>query len=110
VWTKTRALTSYVVDLADAWLAPLGFTLASPRDPNRRGAHVSLHHPEAWRVCQALKAEGVVPDFRTPNRLRLGVAPLYTRFVDVHQGMTRLRDLVQAGKHLTFPAERTPVT
>jgi kynureninase len=110
VWTKTRALTSYVVDLADAWLAPLGFMLASPRDPDRRGAHVSLGHPEAWRICQALKQGNVVPDFRPPDRLRLGIAPLYTRFVDVHEGMSRLRDLVQAGKHLTFPTKHGRVT
>jgi kynureninase len=110
VWTKTQALTGYAVALADAWLEPLGFTLASPRAASARGAHVSLRHPRAWPVCQALKAAGVIPDFRTPDRLRLGFAPLYTRFVDVHEGLRRLRDLVRAGEHLTFPDERPRVT
>jgi kynureninase len=107
---KVRALTSYAVELADEWLAPLDFALASPRDPQRRGAHVTLHHPEAWQACQALKAAGVVPDFRTPDRLRLGFAPLYTRFVDVHTGLERLRDIVTSGRHLDYPAELGRVT
>ena len=110
VWTKTRGLTSYAVELAHAWLDPLGFRVASPADPERRGAHVSLHHPQAWQICQALKAAGVIPDFRTPDRLRLGFAPLYTRYVDVYDGLARLRDLVAAGKHQTYPVERTLVT
>lgn len=110
VWTKTRALTDYAVALAESWLVPLGFRLASPRDADRRGAHISLHHPSAWPICQALKAADVIPDFRTPDRLRLGFAPLYTRFVDVHDGLLRLRDLVTAGAHEQFPAERSRVT
>jgi kynureninase len=107
---KGRLLTSYLVELFDAWLAPLGFTLASPREADRRGAHVTLHHPRAWQVCQALKAERVIPDFRTPDRLRLGVAPLYTTFTDLYRAMERLRDLVAAGRHEAFPATRSRVT
>jgi kynureninase len=110
VWTKTRALTGYAVELVDAWLVPLGFTLASPRDAGRRGAHISLHHRLAWPICQAVKAAGVIPDFRTPDRLRLGFAPLYTRFVDVHEGLRRLRQVVTDGAHERFPAERSRVT
>jgi kynureninase len=91
--TKARALTGYAVDLVDAWLAPLGYTLASPRAADRRGAHVTLRHPDAAQVCPALAAAGVVADYRAPARLRLGLAPLYTRFVDVHTGLSRLRDL-----------------
>jgi kynureninase len=52
----------------------------------------------------------VIPDFRTPDRLRLGFAPLYTRYVDVYDGLARLRDIVAAGKHQTYPVERTLVT
>jgi kynureninase len=107
---KARALGRYAIELVDAWLAPLGFTLASPREDGRRGAHVTLHHPYAWQVCQALKAERVVGDYRVPERLRLGLAPLYTRFVDVHTGLSRLRDLVRAGRHERYPAETAGVT
>jgi kynureninase len=107
---KAIAMTSYLVDLADTVLVPFGFTVASPRDPNRRGAHVTLHHPHAWQICQALVAAGVVPDFRSPDRLRIGPAPLYTRFVDVWEGIERTRRIVTAGEHLGFPAERSRVT
>jgi kynureninase len=107
---KARSLTGYAVELVDAWLAPLGFALASPRDPMRRGAHIAVHHPRAWQVCQALKDAGVIPDFRTPDRLRLGFAPLYTRHVDVYDGLARLRDIVDGGHHLGYPETRTRVT
>ncbi|MPQ97374.1 kynureninase [Modestobacter sp. I12A-02628] len=110
VQAKGRALTDLLVALADAWLAEHGVALASPRDATRRGAHVSLAHPHAWQLTQALIARGVVPDFRTPDRLRLGPAPLYTRFVDVWDAMERLRDVLATGAHESFPAERTRVT
>jgi kynureninase len=109
--TKGVALTSYLIELADAWLAPLGFRVASPRDPARRGSHVSLHHPQAWQISQALIAKaGVVPDYRTPERLRLGPAPLSTRYVDVWEGLDRLRRLVDSGAHEEFSAEPARVT
>lgn len=107
---KGRALTAYLVDLVDAWLVPYGFRLASPRAADRRGLHVTMHHPRAWQACQALKARRVIPDFRTPDRLRIGVAPLYTRFEDVYIGLSRLRDLMAAGEHLRYPEERSRVT
>ncbi|HEX8803381.1 MAG TPA: aminotransferase class V-fold PLP-dependent enzyme, partial [Acidimicrobiales bacterium] len=95
---KGVALTSLLVDLADAWLAPLGFTLASPRDPARRGAHVALAHADGRRIARALvERAGVVPDFRPPDRLRLGPSPLATRHVDVWDAMDRLRALVESG-------------
>lgn len=107
---KGQALTSYLVELADEWLAPLGFRLASPRDAELRGSHVSLHHPQAWQICQALIERKVLPDFRTPDRLRLGLAALTTSFTDVWDAADRLRRLVEAGEHLAYPAERARVT
>jgi kynureninase len=88
---KGRALTELMVALSDTWLAPHGVALASPRDAGRRGSHVTLAHPAAWQITQALIARGVVPDFRTPDRVRLGPAPLYTRFADVWDAMDRFR-------------------
>ena len=90
---KGTALTSLAVDLADAWLAPRGYTVASPRDPARRGSHVALCHPEADRIVADLLAVGVVTDFRAPDRLRLGPAPVATRFVDVWDALDRVRRL-----------------
>ena len=97
---KSIELTELIVALHDAWLAPLGFELASPRDPARRGSHVSLRHPRAWQITRALiERAGVIPDFRGPDSVRLGVAPLYTRHVDAWDALDRLRGLVERGEH-----------
>ncbi|MDG6108219.1 kynureninase [Dactylosporangium aurantiacum] len=98
---KSAELLRYTLRLNDAWLGDR-LTLATPSDPARRGSHVTFHHPQAWQICQALKAAGVIPDFRTPQRLRIGLAPLYTRFVDVWEGMARLRDIVDSGSYEAF--------
>lgn len=91
---KGVALTSFLIDLYDAWLQPLGVGLGSPRDPAARGSHVALRHPDARALCAALTERGVVPDFRTPDRVRFGPAPIATRFVDVWDAMDSLRSLV----------------
>jgi kynureninase len=96
---KGMALTSLAVDLADAWLAPLGFALASPRDPERRGSHVTLAHRDARRIAHALGQRGVIVDFRAPDRIRLGAAPVASRFVDVWDALDRLLDLLASGDH-----------
>ena len=108
--TRSRALTDLAVRLWEAWLEPLGFRLASPRDPDRRGGHVSLAHPDAYRASRALIDERVVPDFRAPDLLRLAPAPAYTRFVEVWDGMDRLRCLVEAGRHLAYEPRPGRVT
>jgi kynureninase len=107
---KGSALTDLAIALGDEWLAPHGVSLASPRDPARRGSHVTFHHPAAWQLTQALIDAGVVPDFRTPDRVRLGPAPLYTRFVDVWDGMDRFRGLLEDAAFERYPAERARVT
>jgi len=96
---KSIALTELIVALHDAWLAPLGFTLGTVRDPALRGSHVSLRHPDAWPITRALVDAGVTPDFRGPDSIRLGVAPLYTRFIDVYDAVDRLRGIVERGDH-----------
>jgi len=88
---KSVALGRLIVELHDEWLAPLGFELGSPRDEARRGAHVSLRHPRAWTFSQALIEQRVTPDFRGPDSIRLGPAPLYTGFAEVWDAMDRLR-------------------
>jgi kynureninase len=90
---KGVALTEYAIALFDAWLAPIGFGLGSPRDPARRGAHVAVRHPDARRLTEGLIAAGVVPDFREPDSIRLGLSPLTTSFRDVWVGIGRVRDL-----------------
>jgi kynureninase len=108
---KSIALTELLVELHDSRLTPLGFELGSPRDPAHRGSHVSLRHPEAWRITRALiERARVVPDFRGPDSVRLGVPPLYTRFVDVWDAVDRLARLVQAKEHERYDAVLARVT
>ncbi|MET9103902.1 kynureninase [Streptomyces antibioticus] len=98
-------------DLADAWLTPLGFRPASPRPPERRGAHLSLHHPDAWRICQTLAADAkVVCDYRVPDRLRIGPSPLYTRFTEVWDALSRIREVAAGGTYASRPADLARVT
>lgn len=111
IWAKSQALTQFVVDLHDTWLAPLGCELGTPRDPERRGSHVSVRHPDAWQLCRALiEIEGVVPDFRGPDSIRLGLSPLYTRFVDAWNAVDRLRRLVETGEYRAVAAAPRRVT
>lgn len=108
---KAAQLTTLAIALHDAWLAPLGFALATPRDPARRGGHVALAHPEAWRICRALIERGeVLGDFREPDVLRLGLSPLDTRFTEVFDAMERVRGVVERGDHLALSADRARVT
>ena len=107
---KGMVLTSYLIALADAWLEPLGAGLASPRDPARRGSHVCLRHPEAWRISQALVRAGVVGDYRTPGRLRLGPAPITTRYTDVWDGLDITRRIIEEKSYTDFPDEPAQVT
>ena len=108
---KSVRLTSYLTFLVDSLLAPLGFTLGSPRDPSLRGSHVSIRHPEGYRINQALIEEmQVLPDFREPDNIRLGLAPLYTSFEDVWQAVQRICQVVEEGRYARYSADRLPVT
>lgn len=94
VHAKANALTTYGTDLADA----LGLDVVSPRDVARRGGHVAIAHPDARRLHDALTERRVIVDRRDPDVLRLGMSPLTTRFIDVHDGVTALAELIAAGR------------
>jgi kynureninase len=108
---KARALTGLAVDLVDERLAPLGFELGTPRDAARRGAHVSLRHAEAWPITRVLieKAK-VIPDFRGPDSIRLGLPPLYTRFAEVYEAIDRIQGLVERGEQREVDPARGRIT
>ncbi len=91
---KGIALTEFAVELLDAWLAPLGCSLGSPRDAARRGGHIAIRHADARRLTSALEARQVITDFRAPDSVRVGLSPLTTSFEDVHAGLAALRDLL----------------
>ncbi|MCA3554855.1 kynureninase [Aestuariivirga sp.] len=80
---KSLALCKTFIDLVEQRLAPHGVMVAGPRDMNGRGSHVSVHHPQGYAVMQALIAANVVGDFRAPDMMRFGFAPLYTSFTEV---------------------------
>ncbi|MEO7911778.1 MAG: kynureninase [Roseiflexaceae bacterium] len=108
---KSTQLTTYAIDLYDALLAPVGYTLGTPREPDQRGAHVSVRHREGYRINRALIEElDVLPDFREPDNIRLGLAPLTTSFTDVWHTVERLRRAVDQQLYLHYPAERLAVT
>jgi kynureninase len=91
---KSRQLTAYALELHDAWLAPAGVRLATPRDPDRRGGHITVDHPAFREVTAALWERDVIPDFRAPQGIRIGLSPLSTGFAELHRGMAVIRDLL----------------
>jgi len=93
--SKAAIGTQMMIDLYDAWLADLGITLLTSRNPKERGGHITLGHPDAARICVALRQfANVIPDYRTPNSIRLAISPLPTSYVEVWDGFQRIRDLV----------------
>ncbi|MBN1955915.1 MAG: kynureninase [Anaerolineae bacterium] len=108
---KSVQLAEYTIDLVDERLAPLGFSLASPRDSARRGSHVTIRHSEAYRINRALiERAHVLPDFREPDNIRLGLAPLYTSFVEVWEAVDRAQRVVEEEWYLQYSEERLAVT
>jgi kynureninase len=108
---KSTRQTEYLIGLWEALLEPLGVTLNSPRDAAVRGSHISLGHPEGLRIDRALIEElRVIPDFRYPDNIRLGIAPLYTSFAEIHEGIMRLRRALVERLYEKYPAERPDVT
>jgi kynureninase len=92
---KSVQLTSYLIDLADAWLVPLGCALATPRQAARRGGHVTFCHSRAEQIVGQLAAANIVTDYRTPDRFRFGLSPLTTRFTDVWTAVGASRDIIE---------------
>jgi kynureninase len=108
---KSENLTNYAVSLVDHRLAHLGFDLGSPRQVERRGSHISLRHPEGYRINRALIEEmKVLPDFREPNNIRLGFAPLYNTYEEVWLAIERIRRVVEEGRFRKYPSDRLSVT
>ena len=108
---KSILMTDYASYLTDELLATLGFSLGSPRDSAKRGSHISIRHLDGYRINRAMIEEmNVIPDFRYPDNLRLGIAPLYTSFTDIYEGMTRLRTVLVERLYEKYPVERPEVT
>ncbi len=108
---KSILMTDYASFLTETWLVPFGFSLGSPRDPAQRGSHISIRHADGYRINRALIEEmNVIPDFRAPDNLRLGFAPLYTSFAEVWQGFDRIKHVMEEKRYEKYPKQKLTVT
>ena len=108
---KSIMLTSYLIFLCDSILDPYDFRLGTPRDTERRGSHVSIRHADGFRINRAMiEAMHVIPDFRQPDNIRMGLAPLYTSFSEVWQAVDRIRQIMEEKIYLDYSEARQTVT
>jgi kynureninase len=109
--SKAAIGTQIMIDLYDEWLAPLGYTLLTSRNPKERGGHISIGHPDAAKICIALRTlANVIPDYRTPDTIRLAIAPLPTSYVEVWDGFQRIRDLTESRQYKQVESSDSRVT
>ena len=109
--SKSILMTDYASYLTDHLLTPLGFSLGSPRDSAKRGSHISIRHEEGYRINRAMIEEmNVIPDFRAPDNIRLGFAPLYISFIDIWEGFDRIRRVVEEKHYEKYPKQKLTVT
>jgi len=108
---KSILMTDYASFLTDSWLAPLGFSLGSPRDSAIRGSHISIRHADGYRINRALIEEmNVIPDFRAPDNIRLGFSSLYTSFTEIWQGFDRIKRVIEEKRYEKYPKQKLMVT
>lgn len=112
---KSVSQSEFLLKLAKGFLYPLGFLPGSPVDPEMRGSHVSLRHPESYRICKALidpdmGTTVVIPDFREPDNIRLGITPLYTTYKEIFMAVREMADTVNNKLFLKYSIERGQVT
>ncbi|MEU7144846.1 aminotransferase class V-fold PLP-dependent enzyme [Nocardia sp. NPDC046473] len=92
VRAKSVALTEFALELVRTWLLPLDVAVSSPIDPARRGGHVTIDHPQFKEITARLWQRGVIPDFRPPQGIRIGLSPLSTTYAEVLAGVAAIRD------------------
>ena len=107
---KSLAMTDFLIRSVDAELEELGFRIGTPREPDRRGGHVSLQHEHAQPMCLAMRARGIIPDFRKPDIIRLAPSPLYNTFTECWEAVQILKELATTGSYEEFRAVHALVT
>ena len=108
---KSQRQSEYLINLWEEFLKPLGFTLNTPREADRRGSQVSLGHVEGLRIDQALiHGMNVLPDFRPPDTIRLGIAPIYTTYRDIHTAVMCMQKVVIDRLYERYPRQAPVVT
>lgn len=112
---KSLLMSNFLIELIQKELEPFGFEIASPLEENRRGSHISIQHEEGYRINRALiepmdESKIIIPDFRPPNNIRLGIAPLYNSFTDLYECILRIKTIVETKEYDRFSKERLTVT
>ena len=112
---KSLSQSRYLIELYKHYLEPLGFSLGSPVKDQERGSHVSIRHPEAYRICKALidpktGSKSVIPDFREPDNIRLGITPLYNSYMDIYEAVMQLKNIAEEKLYNRFSLQRERVT
>ena len=109
---KSLRMTRFLMDMADALLAapPCGFSIGTPREDARRGGHVAVRHPEGLRIAEALRARGIVPDFRPPDIVRVAPVALYNTFTELWTLVRHLGEIVETREYERFSADRKAIS
>lgn len=112
---KSKLQSEFLIELIEKSLVPLGFTIASPLNVNQRGSHISIQHTEGYRINRAMiePADGstpIIPDFRPPNNIRLGIAPLYNTFQELFETVNRIKKIVDEKEFEHFSEQKLVVT
>ncbi len=112
---KSVRQSNFLIEMVQEELQPLGFKIASPLDEKYRGSHISLQHDEAYRINRAMiepksNDKIIIPDFRPPNNIRLGIAPLYNSFQDLYETVLRMKKIIIEKEYKNFPKEKLTVT
>lgn len=112
---KSMLQTDYFIQLSLEKLTKFGFEIGSPMDAKQRGSHVSLKHPDSFRICQALiqPKNGkikIIPDFREPDNIRFGFTPLYTSYSEIWQTVERINSIMELKEFELFSSKRNIVT
>ncbi|YCA44507.1 kynureninase [Bacillus sp. JZ8] len=103
---KSVAMTDYLIKLVNHYLLPFSFTIGSPENANERGGHLSLEHKEAARICKSLKEYSIIPDFRSPNIIRLAPVALYTSYEEIWNVVQTLKEIMQKEHYKQYKNER----
>jgi len=109
---KSLKMTSYLMYLVDEALSehPYNFTIGTPREAQRRGGHVAIEHEEGMRISEALRARGVIPDYRPPNIIRIAPIPLYNTYFEIWRVVQHLKEIIDKKEYEKFSKERKMIS
>ena len=104
----------FLMNMIEIFLVPMGFSVASPKNAEHRGSHISVQHENAYAINRAMieplgRTKSIIPDFRPPNNIRLGIAPLYISYLDLYESVMRMMEIVNKKEYLQFENDKNLV-